>query len=85
MPKPVEAWERSARRETFAALSSRFSVPSLGVISIWAAVEMPRKLVDEGTNLVSSEVGLRICRIEWTRAALSLIEVAVEMALEFQA
>ena len=46
---------------------------------------MPRKLVDEGTNLVSSEVGLRICRIEWTRAALSLIEVVVEMALEFQA
>ena len=92
MPKPVEARERRWRREKFsvrdslfAVLGSQFRVRSLGFIGLGAAVEVFGEVIDEGSDLVSSEVGLCLERIKLLNGAVALIQAAVALALEFRA
>jgi hypothetical protein len=85
MPKPVEARERRWRREKFSVLCSRFSVGSLWVIGLGAAVEVLGEVIDERSDLVSSEVGLCVEGIELLNGAIALIQAAIALALEFRA
>jgi hypothetical protein len=85
MPKPVEARERRWRREKFSVLCSRFSVRSLWVIGLGAAVEVLGEVIDERSDLVSSEVGLCVEGIELLNGATALIQAAIALALEFRA
>jgi uncharacterized protein (DUF1810 family) len=84
-PKPVDTRERRWRRERFAVLSSRFSVLSLGVIRAWAAFEVLGQVIDEGSDLVPSQGGLRVNRVELLGRAIALIEASVELALKLRA